>query len=1374
MTRVLWLLLLLGLSCRGWAAGIVQSSSATYRLYEQASTALDVPANQRTISWDRLFTLYPNDDDQVALPIGFNFQFGSGTYSSVKVLTNGLLQFTALDLMYLDYTNNSLPASSGDRFLAAYWDDLVDDDQATVKWGTMGTAPERRFVVTWHNVRAYANNLRYDFQVVLYENGDIRLRYNNNEANGASATIGLQLSSNDYLQYSYNQSSVSTSFDLLFRNRSLMLPTPVAWYSLDADSYSGLAGEVKDISANGLHGIAKNSTSTSSSRSALSGTIGTCRYGVFDGVDDYIEIADNSLLDMSSTLTVGAWVRFDALSTGDIRTVVSKDENYEFHIDQQGRVYWWWNDPYGNVRTLTSSTALMAGSWNHIAVSYRSGYQVIYVNGKVAAQSYQTGSLMLNSDPLQIGGDQGMSGRYFNGSVDEVQIFSQALSQNQVLEMMRKTRPCPAFNLCLSSFPDGVASYSNGTISFADSSQLFFSPTDVLYAGSVSQATSTPASCVTVACSAGAGLAPQPPEQAFQTTTKGSNVTIQSGRSTTLGSTSTYQRISMADNATAVFAGSQPSYLIDSLVTGTGAVLQLEPATYWIRSLTLGASNRITVSGSGTARIFVQDAPMLGNGLLANSPGSAQTGSVSALLLYAYNGFSLGSGSTWSGVIFSRGNFVLGASSSLFGAATAANLSIGVGSKVYYDPVAVADAQFGSICSSSSSCVLGGFLVEQPLYGLACPDSRMAFSVQALCADGVSVKTDYAGTLLLSSSENSASVFYPDSTATSSRSVVLDGSEGGALTLYAEHQNEQHSLLLTVTDQDTGLAGSGHSTTDVRSSGFRVVTEPQSMVCGGSTNMALVAVGQNETATACQQLTNFNGSKSLKAWFAASLTVAPDPVTVSTVSTPLVVNGTAISAQQQPVSDNLTLTFSNGRADMSLTYANAAQLTGFNLLYNPTPHEGSSGSDAAQAGIGPLQASSASWVVRPQQVALQLASGAVCSSLDNQCAPLVRAGDPLALTAQALCSDGSIATDFRGTVNLVSQAQLPAGGNNPAPVPASFDMVASDSGQHLQNIALNDVGIFSLASSAVYQGATLDTAILEGVGRVVPHHFRVLAPVLTQDCGTFTYMGQPGLQAGFHLQAENATNGLVLNYRDGLARASLQWLAENSNDGVDRSARVSGSRALVWSNGEADVQTLLQFNRDIAPDGPLSTLSVGVALADNDGGWSPLTALDMHPASSGDCSVGGLCSGVVVGDANLLFGRLQLENASGPEVEDLRQDMALMYSQDGRWLPNTADQCSKPSLGNLVVDATSAEGTLTAADTAPTLIGNVDNGSSYVIHSAPGLDNTGSLLYRYQAPDWLRTEENGDGDYQDYPSGRVIFGAYRGTDRVIYWREQMR
>ncbi|MCJ8319942.1 MAG: LamG domain-containing protein [Colwellia sp.] len=211
----------------------------------------------------------------------------------------------------------------------------------------------------------------------------------------------------------------------------------VVHYTLDELSWSGAAGEVIDAMGN-LNGRSYNGANTSTQNSAIPGNPGTCAYGVFDGIDDYVQIEDNSLLDLEKELTIAVWINIDSIPSSGLKTIMSKDENYEFHVDSSGEIYWWWSTH--NFRT--SGLNIVPGTWYHVAVTYRSGQQIIYVNGVERAARTYTGNLVLNNDPLQIGQDQGYGGRYFNGDIDELVIFKRELTATEVVAVYNETRPC--------------------------------------------------------------------------------------------------------------------------------------------------------------------------------------------------------------------------------------------------------------------------------------------------------------------------------------------------------------------------------------------------------------------------------------------------------------------------------------------------------------------------------------------------------------------------------------------------------------------------------------------------------------------------------------------------------------------------------------------------------------------------------------------------------------------------------------------------------------------------------------------------------------------------------------------------------------------
>jgi hypothetical protein len=64
-------------------------------------------------------------------------------------------------------------------------------------------------------------------------------------------------------------------------------------------------------------------------------------------------------------------------------------------------------------------------------VTYDGAALRLYVNGVQVASLAQTGHLVTSANPLQIGGDS-LYGQYFQGTIDEVRIYNQALSASEI------------------------------------------------------------------------------------------------------------------------------------------------------------------------------------------------------------------------------------------------------------------------------------------------------------------------------------------------------------------------------------------------------------------------------------------------------------------------------------------------------------------------------------------------------------------------------------------------------------------------------------------------------------------------------------------------------------------------------------------------------------------------------------------------------------------------------------------------------------------------------------------------------------------------------------------------------------------------------
>jgi len=214
-------------------------------------------------------------------------------------------------------------------------------------------------------------------------------------------------------------------------------------FSFEESAWNGTAGEVVDDSSFGLDGTAAGGATTANATPAAAGNPGTCRYGVFDGPNTgtYVQVADNAALDIASTLTVAAWVYLRS-TPGELYTIVSKDTNFEYHVNAQRRVYWWWNDSNGTVRSITTSAQIALNQWHHVAITYQAGAQRIYIDGNLAASASYGGALATNGLPLFVGTDWNFPSRIFDGHIDEVRVLAAALTQAEVQALRDETHPC--------------------------------------------------------------------------------------------------------------------------------------------------------------------------------------------------------------------------------------------------------------------------------------------------------------------------------------------------------------------------------------------------------------------------------------------------------------------------------------------------------------------------------------------------------------------------------------------------------------------------------------------------------------------------------------------------------------------------------------------------------------------------------------------------------------------------------------------------------------------------------------------------------------------------------------------------------------------
>lgn len=162
------------------------------------------------------FTEVSLADDAVSaeIALGFTFRFGTVDYTTVRIQSNGRLQFnntfnghgtqtTGTPPTYPFAYPTGLPGGSSAnvaRTMRIYGADLDPSAGGRVRYGRSGSAPNRVFVVEWDDVPEWSQgSSRFRMQIILRENGQFEYHYDKFEnTSGGVAQTGWMVSDKDY------------------------------------------------------------------------------------------------------------------------------------------------------------------------------------------------------------------------------------------------------------------------------------------------------------------------------------------------------------------------------------------------------------------------------------------------------------------------------------------------------------------------------------------------------------------------------------------------------------------------------------------------------------------------------------------------------------------------------------------------------------------------------------------------------------------------------------------------------------------------------------------------------------------------------------------------------------------------------------------------------------------------------------------------------------------------------------------------------------------------------------------------------------------------------------------------------------------------
>ena len=209
----------------------------------------------------------------------------------------------------------------------------------------------------------------------------------------------------------------------------------IGWWKFD----DGAGGTAADSSGNNLHGtIAGNPAWIDGmADKALK----------FDGDGDYVDLGNDSSFNMTSQITVAAWIKVDTFDCEWQAVITKGDGSWRLQRNgTQGSIEFACTGafvPGAQVGSLFGTVGINDGKWHHIAGTYDGSRICLYVDGRLDIASEAAGSINVNDYSLFIGANAEKPDRNFKGSIDDVRIYSYALSAEEVKTISAGQNPGP-------------------------------------------------------------------------------------------------------------------------------------------------------------------------------------------------------------------------------------------------------------------------------------------------------------------------------------------------------------------------------------------------------------------------------------------------------------------------------------------------------------------------------------------------------------------------------------------------------------------------------------------------------------------------------------------------------------------------------------------------------------------------------------------------------------------------------------------------------------------------------------------------------------------------------------------------------------------
>jgi len=142
---------------------------------------------------------------------------------------------------------------------------------------------------------------------------------------------------------------------------------------------------------------------------------------------------------IANSITVSAWFRVDVFDVTYQPIVTKGDSSWRIARNSEtDNLQWRCNGPNPTFR-INSVAAVNDHEWHHVAGTYDGTMARLYVDGRLDGTLATTGAIAKNTQKVLLGANSEQTARLWKGSIDEVQIYTRALTEPEVRYLADQT-----------------------------------------------------------------------------------------------------------------------------------------------------------------------------------------------------------------------------------------------------------------------------------------------------------------------------------------------------------------------------------------------------------------------------------------------------------------------------------------------------------------------------------------------------------------------------------------------------------------------------------------------------------------------------------------------------------------------------------------------------------------------------------------------------------------------------------------------------------------------------------------------------------------------------------------------------------------------